>query len=272
MIWNEPKIANYKILVSVMQSSPSRKRLSRLVGLSDACLSDLGFDASAYCCYVHTAQWVEEREITQWLAGVSLYHVVRNVNPTPPTKRHLWAHYCDNPKQSYDPYPGLHTFPTFGLSGPHQKADLPEQKLPPPQDINISATWLLHQRSPISNRPHRPTPPPPPLPRQLPSDDNRLERLDPKGCPPLGRKSHPSYRIVHWALCSPWVNAIQTKARGNTWTWVPGWTRPPRARWERGWRKSFLVTCGPRAVIHTDSLIRPSSPPPPPPSNYANYC
>ena len=26
-------------------------------------------------------------------------------------------------------------------------------------------------------------------------DDNRLERLDPKGCPPLGRKSHPSYRI-----------------------------------------------------------------------------
>ena len=67
---------------------------------------------------------------------------------------------------------------------------------PPPQDINISATWLLHQRSLISNRPHRPPLPPVPflLPRQLPSDDNRLERLDPKGCPPLGRKSHPSYR------------------------------------------------------------------------------
>ena len=28
------------------------------------------------------------------------------------------------------------------------------------------------------------------------SDDNRLERLDPKGCPPLGRKSHPSYRAT----------------------------------------------------------------------------
>ena len=27
------------------------------------------------------------------------------------------------------------------------------------------------------------------------SDNSRLERLDPKGCPPLGRKSHPSYRI-----------------------------------------------------------------------------
>ena len=25
-------------------------------------------------------------------------------------------------------------------------------------------------------------------------DDSRLERLDPKGCLPLGRKSHPSYR------------------------------------------------------------------------------
>ena len=33
-------------------------------------------------------------------------------------------------------------------------------------------------------------------------DDNRLERLDPKGCPPLGRKSHPSYRIVWLAVDS----------------------------------------------------------------------
>ena len=52
---------------------------------------------------------------------------------------------------------------------------------PPPQDINISATWLLHQWSLLSNR----VPPPPPPP--LPSDNSRLERLDPKGCPPLGR-------------------------------------------------------------------------------------
>ena len=46
--------------------------------------------------------------------------------------------------------------------------------------------------------PTTPSPPPFPLSSQpLPSDDNRLERLDPKGCPPLGRKSHPSYRMLH---------------------------------------------------------------------------
>ena len=40
-----------------------------------------------------------------------------------------------------------------------------------------------------------PLPPPPPPPRPLPFDDNRVERLDPKSCPPLGRKTPPSYRI-----------------------------------------------------------------------------
>ena len=44
---------------------------------------------------------------------------------------------------------------------------------PPPQDINISATWLLHQRSLISNRPHTPPPPhPPPPPSPSPSPGN----------------------------------------------------------------------------------------------------
>ena len=65
---------------------------------------------------------------------------------------------------------------------------------PLPQD-NISETWLLHQCSLISNCPPPPYPSPHPPTGPLPSDDNHLEKLDPKGCPPLGRKSHPSYRI-----------------------------------------------------------------------------
>ena len=83
-----------------------------------------------------------------------------------------------------DPYPGLHTLPTYGHLGPHHKAALPKQNLPspPPQDINISETWLLHQWSLTSNRPL--------------TKKKRLEKLDPKGCPPLGRKSHPSYILA----------------------------------------------------------------------------
>ena len=38
-----------------------------------------------------------------------------------------------------------------------------------------------------------PSPLPPSTPsKPLPSDDSHLERLDPRGCPPLGSKSHPS--------------------------------------------------------------------------------
>ena len=95
---------------------------------------------------------------------------------------------------------------------------------PPPQDINISATWLLHQRSLISN--------PPPPPRPLPSDDNRLERLDPKGCPPLGRKSHPSYRTgagkrlcgratTRREQCWHTVNDDRKKAKGSSLLFWP---------------------------------------------------
>ena len=48
---------------------------------------------------------------------------------------------------------------------------------PPPQDINISATWLLHQRSLISNRPHRPPPPPSPSPGNFPLMTTALKDL-----------------------------------------------------------------------------------------------
>ena len=51
---------------------------------------------------------------------------------------------------------------------------------PPPPHPKISATWLFHQWPVISYH-HHPFPlPPPPPPQPLPSDDSRLERLDPK--------------------------------------------------------------------------------------------
>ena len=66
---------------------------------------------------------------------------------------------------------------------------------PPPPTLRYQHLCDVAPPPAISNlQPPPPPPPPLPLPRQLPSDDNRLERLDPKGCPPLGRKSHPSYR------------------------------------------------------------------------------
>ena len=50
-----------------------------------------------------------------------------------------------------------------------------------------------------------PPPPPPPFLPSTPLDDSRFEILDPKGCPPPGRKSHPSYRFhmsATMACCS----------------------------------------------------------------------
>ena len=42
-------------------------------------------------------------------------------------------------------------------------------------------------------------------------DDSRLERLGPKGCPPQGRKSHPSYRTKRGQrLCEASINTTWT--------------------------------------------------------------
>ena len=77
---------------------------------------------------------------------------VREVKSSPSTS--------DSPKQSYDPYPGLHTLPTYGLSGPHQKADLPEQNLPPPPTPRYQHLCDVTPPPAISNL--QPPPPPPP--------------------------------------------------------------------------------------------------------------
>ena len=85
-----------------------------------------------------------------------------------------------------------------------------------------------------------PTPtllPPSPPSQPLPSHDSRLGRLDPKGCPPLGRKSHPLYRTrgrrkrrltgnaskSQWPVphIKPWP-ATQRKGEGETAQETPG--------------------------------------------------
>ena len=43
---------------------------------------------------------------------------------------------------SYDPYPGLQTLPTYGLSGPHQTTALPEHHLLPPHSHPKISTSL----------------------------------------------------------------------------------------------------------------------------------
>ena len=61
-----------------------------------------------------------------------------------------------------------------GLSGPHQKAALPDQNLPPTPHPKISTS--LQRGSSTSDLKSPTATPPPPL---LPSDDNRLEKTWP---------------------------------------------------------------------------------------------
>ena len=90
---------------------------------------------------------------------------------------------------------------TYGLPG-HQTTALPQHHLlhhPHPPHPTTRYQHLCDVALPPATSnllPPSPTPPtPPPPPPTTSVDDNRLEGLDPTGCPPLVRKSHPPYRI-----------------------------------------------------------------------------
>ena len=53
-------------------------------------------------------------------------------------------------------------------------------------------------------------------------DDSRFERLDPKGCPPPGRKSHPFVRVVLAKGEKALVSEIDAsvKNKWKFWRWL----------------------------------------------------
>ena len=129
----------------------------------------------------------------------------------------------------------------FTVSRDHTRNKLYPNKTSP-QDTNISATWLF-QQWPLISYHHLPPPQP------LPSDDNRLERLDPKGCPPLGRKSHLSYRILPSRASQqpapshhgppprphqPWTSQLPPDSTTTTTTTSPSSLTPQPPRWPSG--------------------------------------
>ena len=90
-----------------------------------------------------------------------------------------------------------HRLSRLAVSRDHTKSQLSNTTSP---HRKISKSLLVALPPVTSNLlpPPSPLPPPPSLlsPQPLSSDNSRLERLDPKGCPPLDRKSHPSNQKI----------------------------------------------------------------------------